>query len=113
MAPDIQAAHEIWPQLASIVFVAHTENDYHRLLDLQDDLTAIVSGSGNAARHPLASLLEVVRALIEKYEAAQDATAREEWYHFSMQMLARAYSDDEPEYTTDMLQWVNPDYEGK
>ena len=69
MAPDIQAAHEIWPQLASIVFVAHTENDYHRLLDLQDDLTAIVSGSGNAARHPLASLLEVVRALIEKYEA--------------------------------------------
>ena len=38
---------------------------------------------------------------------------REVWYSFSMQMLARAYGEDEPEYTTDMLKWVNPDYEGK
>ncbi|MCY4552235.1 MAG: hypothetical protein OXC79_01065 [Candidatus Poribacteria bacterium] len=28
-------------------------------------------------------------------------------------VLARAYGEDEPEYTTDMLKWVNPDYEGK
>ena len=29
-----------------------------------------------------------------------------------MQMLARSYGEDEPEYTADMLKWVNPDYEG-
>ena len=50
---------------------------------------------------------------IEKYESEQESTERESWYRLSMQMLARAYGEDEPEYTTDMLKWVNPDYEGK
>lgn len=57
--------------------------------------------------------MEVVGGLIEKYESEQESTERESWYRFSMQMLARAYGEDEPEYTTDMLKWVNPDYEGK
>ncbi|MDE0484889.1 MAG: hypothetical protein OXI67_20135 [Candidatus Poribacteria bacterium] len=50
---------------------------------------------------------------IEKSEREHDLTERENWHHFSMQMLERAYGEDEPEYTTDMLKWVNPDYEGK
>ena len=57
--------------------------------------------------------MEVVGALIEKYESEQEATERESWYRLAMQMLARAYGEDEPEYTADMLKWVNPDYEGK
>lgn len=63
--------------------------------------------------HPLVSLMKVIEALIEKYESEQESLEREVWSGLSMQMLARAYGEDEPEYTTDMLKWVNPDYEGK
>ena len=63
--------------------------------------------------HPLVSLMEVIETLIEKYESEQESLEREAWSDLSMQMLARAYGEDEPEYTTDMLKWVNPDYEGK
>ncbi|MCY3551175.1 MAG: hypothetical protein OXH39_12005 [Candidatus Poribacteria bacterium] len=63
--------------------------------------------------HPLVSLMEVIETLIEKYESEQESLEREAWSGLSMQMLARAYGEDEPEYTTDMLKWVNPDYEGK
>ena len=38
---------------------------------------------------------------------------REEWYRLSEQGLAAAYSDDEPEYTLDMIKEWNPDYEGR
>lgn len=34
----------------------------------------------------------------------------EEWYRFAMSNLSEAYSDDEPEYTTDMIKEPNPDY---
>ena len=108
--PEIQKIQDIWSQLASIIFVPHTENDYDRLSVVRNDLIAIVGKSEN---HPLASLMEVVDALIEKYESEKEMTERDAWYHFSMQMLAQAYGEDEPEYTIDMLKWVNPDYEGK
>ena len=57
--------------------------------------------------------ISICPALIEKYESEQESTERESWYRLSMQMLARAYGEDEPEYTTDMLKWVKPDDEGK
>ena len=82
-------------------------NDYQRLSALRDDLITFIGESENP---PLASLMEVVGALIEKYESEQESTERESWYRLSMQMLARAYGEDEPEYTADMLKWVNPDY---
>ena len=110
MATEIQTAQDIWPELASIVFVPRTENDYQRLSALRDDLITLIGESEN---HPLVSLMEVVGALIEKYESEQESTERESWYRLSMQMLARAYGEDEPEYTTDMLKWVNPDYKEK
>jgi hypothetical protein len=113
MVTEIQTAQDIWPQLASIVFVPRTESDYQRLSALKDDLRTVVGESENhplASLMPLASLIEVVGALIEKYESEQESAERETWYRLSMQMLARAYGEDEPEYTTDMLKWVNPDY---
>lgn len=110
MVPEIQTAQDIWPQLATIVFVPRTENDYQQLSILRDELKTIIGESEN---HPLVSLMEVVGALIEKYELEQASMEREAWYGLSLQMLARAYGDDEPEYTADMLKWVNPDYEGK
>ncbi len=110
MLVETQTAQDVWPQLASIVFVPRTESDHQRLSALRDDLISLI---GESEDHPLMSLMEVVEALIEKYESDQESTEREAWYRLSIQMLARAYEDDEPEYTTDMLEWVNPDYEGK
>ena len=110
MLTEIQTAQDTWPQLAPIVFVPRTERDYHRLSTLRNDLITLI---GNSENHPLVSLLEVIETLIEKYESDQELMERETWHNFSMQMLARAYGEDEPEYTTDMLKWVNPDYEGK
>ena len=110
MATEIQTAQDIWPQLAPIIFVPRTESDYQQLSAVRDDLIELIGENEN---HPLASLMEVVEALIEKYESEQESLEREGWYRLSMQTLARGYGDDEPEYTTDMLKWVNPDYEGK
>lgn len=110
MDTEIQTAQDIWPELASIVFVPRTETDYHRLSTLRDELKTHIGKSKN---HPLISLLEVVGALIEKYESEQEVAEREDWYGLSMRMLAQAYGENEPEYTIDMLKWVNPDYEGK
>ena len=74
MVTEIQTAQDIWPELASIVFVPHTENDYQRLSTVRDDLIILIGESEN---HPLASLMEVVGALIEKYESEQESTERE------------------------------------
>ena len=110
MLTKIQTAQDIWPQLESIVFVPRTEAEYEQLSALRNDLGTLV---GKNEDHPLVSLIEVIESLIEKYELDQEAAEREAWHRLSMQMLAQAYEKDEPEYTTDMLKWVNPDYEGK
>lgn len=110
MLTEIQTAQDIWPQLAPIIFVPRTESDYQRLSGLRDDLISLIGENEN---HPLVSLMEIVEALIEKYESEQESLEREDWYRLSMQTLTRAYGDDEPEYTTDMLKWINPDYAGK
>ena len=33
-----------------------------------------------------------------------------QWYEFSMQNFSGAYSNDEPEYTSDMIKEPNPEY---
>lgn len=38
---------------------------------------------------------------------------QEAWQHFSRQALENAYSEDEPEYTLDMIRRPNPGYERK
>jgi len=68
MVNEIQTAQDIWPELASIVFVPRTESDYQRLSVLWDELKTLIGESEN---HPLVSLMEVVEALIEKYELEQ------------------------------------------
>jgi HTH-type transcriptional regulator/antitoxin HigA len=54
-----------WPELSQSVFVPHTEAEYQRLVTLLDEL---VDEVGNDESHPLASLMEVIGLLIEKYE---------------------------------------------
>ena len=45
----------------------------------------------------------------------QDASdeEREEWYRFAASNLGRAYAEDEPEYTVDMIKEFNPRYDGR
>jgi hypothetical protein len=38
---------------------------------------------------------------------------REDWVRLSLQGLARAYSDDEPEYSRDQIKEANPEYRMK
>ena len=54
-----------WPELSHAVFVPHTEAEYRRLVRMLDQL---VDEAGNDESHPLASPMEVVGLLIEKYE---------------------------------------------
>jgi len=54
-----------WSALADTVFVPHTEAEYDRLVSLLDRL---IDEVGEDESHPLASLMEIVGVLIEKYE---------------------------------------------
>ncbi len=47
------------------VFVPHDDPSYRRLVALLDELTDEV---GEDERHPLASLMEVLGVLVERYE---------------------------------------------
>lgn len=62
---EIQAAQDAWPKLTPFVFVPHGESEYQRLVSVLDDLIDLV---GEDDTHPLASLMEVIGVLIEKYE---------------------------------------------
>ena len=37
---------------------------------------------------------------------------REDWARLSLESLARAYGDDEPDYPLELIKEVNPEYEG-
>lgn len=68
MTDHLKASLTHWPELSQAVFVPHTEMEYQRLILLLDQL---VDEVGNDESHPLASLMEVVGLLIEKYEDEQ------------------------------------------
>ena len=65
MSAMLQAAQDVWPKLAPVVFVPHVHSEYQRLVTVLDDLIDVV---GDDDHHPLASLMEVIGVLIEKYE---------------------------------------------
>ena len=62
-ATEIQS----WQSLSHTVFVPHSEEDYERLVAMVDDL---VDEVGEDESHPLASMMDVLSALIENYENA-------------------------------------------
>ena len=51
--------------MVPVIFVPHAESEYQQLVTLLDDLIDVVGENEN---HPLASLMEVIGVLIEKYE---------------------------------------------
>lgn len=65
MSTEMQTAQDVWPILAPVVFVPHEESEYQQLVEMLDSLIDVV---GENEDHPLASLMEVIGVLIEKYE---------------------------------------------
>ena len=62
---DIDKMAHAWSALGGAVFVPHTEEEYRRLVALLDGL---IDEIGEDESHPLASLMEIVGVLVEKYE---------------------------------------------
>ncbi len=56
-----------WKNLSETVFVPHNETEYNRLVSMLDSL---IDEVGEDESHPLASLMDVLSALIENYENA-------------------------------------------
>ena len=57
----------VWNNFSKFVHVLHNEQDYEQAVELLDSLIDVVGENEN---HPLASLMELVGVLIEKYEDA-------------------------------------------
>lgn len=62
---DMETVEHVWPRLAPLIYMPHTEREYERLVQVLDSLIDVV---GEAEDHPLASLMEIIGVLIEKYE---------------------------------------------
>lgn len=54
-----------WTSLSGQLFISRNEEEYQRLVELLDGFTDEV---GEDESHPLASMMELVGALIENYE---------------------------------------------
>ncbi|MCY3722914.1 hypothetical protein F4X88_16160 [Candidatus Poribacteria bacterium] len=65
MLREVQTVQNVWPLLTEVVFVPHAQSEYQRLTEVLDSLIDVV---GEDEDHPLASLMEVISVLIEKYE---------------------------------------------
>jgi HTH-type transcriptional regulator/antitoxin HigA len=62
---EMATIEQVWPTLAPLLFVPHTEREYDRLVQMLDTMIDVV---GEDEQHPLASLMEVIGVLIERYE---------------------------------------------
>ena len=61
----VRQAEEVWPSVAKILYVPHDDHEYARLVGVLDQLIDQIGGDET---HPLASLMEVIGVLIERYE---------------------------------------------
>ena len=64
---ELEKVTKTWPPISHTVRVPHTAADYRDLVELLDRVTDKV---GEDESHPLASLMDVLGVLIEKYEDA-------------------------------------------
>ena len=62
---DLNRTTDAWSSLAGKIYVPHSEEEYQQLVALLDSL---IDEVGENESHPLASLMEIVGVLIEKYE---------------------------------------------
>ena len=62
---ELENVTKAWPPISRAIRVPHTEADYRDLVELLDRVTDKV---GEDESHPLASLMDVLGVLIQKYE---------------------------------------------
>jgi len=62
---ELENVTKAWPPISRAVRVPRTDEDYRELVELLDRVTDQV---GEGENHPLASLMDVLGVLIEKYE---------------------------------------------
>ena len=65
---EVEQITKAWPPISRAVRVPRTEKDYRQLVELLDRVADEVGENEN---HPLASLMDVLGVLIEKYEDEQ------------------------------------------
>jgi len=65
LATEVRKAANVWSSISEILFIPHTEREYQALTVLLDNL---IDKVGEDEIHPLASLMDVIGVLIEKYE---------------------------------------------
>ena len=61
----MEKAFAVWPQVEPTLRVPHNDREYRHLVKLLDRL---IDEVGENENHPLASMMEVLGVLIEKYE---------------------------------------------
>ncbi|MBM3124640.1 MAG: hypothetical protein FJZ87_06150 [Chloroflexi bacterium] len=61
----IEKATPHWAEVSKFLYLPHTEKEYKEAVRLLDNL---VDAIGEDENHPLASLMEILGVLIEKYE---------------------------------------------
>jgi HTH-type transcriptional regulator/antitoxin HigA len=61
----LERLEQVWPDVAPLLFVPHTEDEYQRLVSLLDSL---LDRMGEGEAYPLASLLDLVGVLLRRYE---------------------------------------------
>lgn len=61
----MERAFAVWPQVEPTLRVPHNDREYRQLVKLLDRL---IDEVGENENHPLASMMEVLGVLIEKYE---------------------------------------------
>ena len=62
---ELEKVTQAWPPVSHAVRVPHSKKEYRELVELLDQLTDTV---GENEDHPLASLMDVLGVLIEKFE---------------------------------------------
>ncbi len=62
---ELENVTKAWPPISRAVRVPRTDADYREVVELLDRITDEV---GQDENHPLASLMDVLGVLIEKYE---------------------------------------------
>ena len=61
----IEQATPYWTEVSKILYIPHNEKEYDEAVRLLDNLIDTI---GEDENHPLASLMEILGLLIEKYE---------------------------------------------
>ena len=98
----IEQASPHWTEVSKILYLPHSEKEYQEAVRLLDNLIDTIGEDDN---HPLASLMELLGIIIEKYEDehvpeitdADDNLNEAEWLKASLNNPAFAYLHDPEE----------------